>query len=127
MNQPLQFEFDVPLARLKHICPKKSHEELQGEPRLRQSLILAYQIGQIIADGQVKDFAQTAQWLNMTKARLSQIMGLINLAPTIQEEILLTDSPKIRKVSVQQTLPITAESDWDRQMTLWKALSLPLI
>jgi len=58
----------------------------------------------------------------MTKARLSQIMGLINLAPTIQEEMLLTDSPKIRKVSVQQILPITAESDCNRQMTLWKAL-----
>lgn len=122
MNQPLQFEFHVPITRLKHICVKKSHEEMQGEPRLRQSLILAYQIDQIIADGQAKDFTQAAQWLNMTKARLSQIMGLINLAPAIQEEILLTDSPKIRKASVQQILPIAAESDWNRQITLWKAL-----
>lgn len=122
MNHPLQFDFNVPLARLKHIRVKKNHEEIQGEPRLRQSLILAYQIDQIIADGQAKDFTQAAQWLNMTKARLSQIMGLINLAPAIQEEILLTDSIKTRKISVQQILPITAESDWNQQNILWKAL-----
>ena len=122
MNNSLQFDFNVPIARLKHIRPKKEKEELQGEPRLRQSLILAYQVDQLIADGRAKDFSQAAQWLNITKARLSQIMSLINLAPAIQEEILLTDSLKLRKISVQQILPITAESDWNRQIYLWKAL-----
>ena len=58
----------------------------------------------------------------MTKARLSQIMSLLNLAPIIQEEVILTDSPKIRKISVQQILPITAESDWNQQILLWKDL-----
>ena len=122
MNNTLQFDFNVPIAKLKHIRLKKNQEEIQGEPHLRQSLILAYQIDQIIADGQAKDFTQAAQWLNMTKARLSQIISLLNLAPAIQEEVLLTDSPKIRKISVQQILPITAESDWNQQILLWKAL-----
>lgn len=122
MSQPLQFEFDVPIACLKHVCVKKGRDEIQGEPRLRQSLMLAYQIEQIVADGQVKDFTQAAKWLNMTKARLSQIMGLVNLAPAIQEEIILTDSPKIRKISAQQILDITVEPDWNQQILLWKTL-----
>jgi len=49
-------------------------------------------------------------------------MNLLNLAPSIQEEILLNDSDKIRKITVQDILPITAESDWDRQTSLWKAI-----
>ncbi len=122
MSHSLQFDFNVPISRLKHIRLKKNHEVIQSEPRLLQSLILAYQIEQIIADGQAKDFTEAAEWLNMTKARLSQIIGLLNLSPAIQEEVLLTDSPKIRKTSVQQILPITAESDWNQQILLWKDL-----
>lgn len=122
MNHSLQFDFNVPITRLKHIRVKKNRAAIQSEPRLLQSLILAYQIEQIIADGQAKDFTETAAWLNMTKARLSQIMGLLNLAPAIQEELLLVDSPKIRTISVQQILPITAESDWNKQILLWKNL-----
>jgi len=84
--------------------------------------MLAYQVEQIISEGRAKDFTQASRWLNITKARLSQIMGLLNLAPSIQEEILLNDSDKLRKITVQDILPITAESDWDQQISLWKAI-----
>jgi hypothetical protein len=122
MSHSLQFDFNVPITRLKHIRVKKNHAAIQGEPRLRQSLILAYQIEQIIADGQAKDFTEAAEWLNMTKARLSQIMNLINLSPTIQEEILLTDSPKLQNLSVDKVQHIAQKIDWLQQSQLWKDL-----
>lgn len=122
MKHSLQFDFNVPLSRLKHIRLKKNHQDIQGEPRLRQSLILAYQIEQIIADGQAQDFTEAAEWLNMTKARLSQIMNLINLAPTIQEGILLTDSPKLQNLSVDKVQHIALEFDWGKQICIWKSL-----
>ena len=122
MSLTLQFDFNVPITQLKNIRVKHNRRSIRNEPRLRQSLILAYQIEQIISDGKAKDFTQVAKWLNLTKSRLSQIMGLLNLASAIQEEILLDNSDKIRKITVHDVRPIIAESDWDRQMALWKAV-----
>ena len=117
----LQFDFNVPLTQLKNVRTKHNDGRgIHNEPRLRKSLLLAYQVEQIISEGRAKDFTQAARWLNITKARLSQIMNLLNLAPCIQDEILLNDSDKLRKITVQDILPITAESDWDRQISLWK-------
>ena len=122
MSLTLQFDFNVPITQLKNIRVKHNRRSIRNEPRLRQSLILAYQIEQLISDGKAKDFTQVAKWLNLTKSRLSQIMGLLNLASAIQEEILLDNSDKIRKITVHDVRPIIAESDWDRQMALWKAI-----
>ena len=119
----IQFNFNVPITQLKNIRTKKNNRKsIHNEPRLRKNLLLAYQVEQIISEGQVKDFTQAALWLNLTKARLSQIVSLLNLAPSIQEEILLDNSDKIRRITVQDILPITAESEWDQQISLWQAI-----
>lgn len=122
MNSLLQFDFNVPIENLKTIRIKKNDHTIQREPRLRQSLLLAYQIEQIIEDKLARDFTEVADWLSMTKARLSQIMSLLNLAPTIQEEILLTDSPKIYQSTVDTIQYIALEIDWQKQSILWNAL-----
>ena len=122
MNDLLQFDFNVPIEKLKTIRIKKNDHAIQREPRLRQTLILAYQIEQIIEDKLARDFTEVADWLSMTKARLSQIMSLLYLAPAIQEEILLTDSPKIYQVTVDTIQYIALEIDWNRQSILWNAL-----
>ncbi len=118
----LQFDFSVPITQLKNIRMKYVRKSIRNEPRLRQHLILAYQVEQVISEGKVKDFTQAALWINITKARLSQIISLLNLAPSIQEEILLNNSEKIRSISVRDILPITAESNWDQQISIWKAI-----
>ena len=122
MTVPLQFDFKVPITQLKNIRVKHKRKSIRNEPRLRQSLILAYQVEQIVSDGKAKDFKQVAEWLNLTKSRLSQIMGLLNLAPSIQDEILLNNSDKVLKITVHDIRPILAESDWDKQVSLWKAI-----
>ena len=63
----------------------------------------------------------------MSKARLSQIMGLLNLAPTIQEEILLTDSPKIYQLSVDKIQQIALEIAWKEQLILWANVTAPIV
>jgi hypothetical protein len=119
----LQFDFHVPLNQLKNVRVRhNSGRSIHNEPRLRKSLLLAYQVEQIISEGRVKDFTQAARWLNITKARLSQIMNLLNLSPSIHEEILLTDSPKLRELSVDKIQHIALESDWAQQTALWKYL-----
>jgi len=43
----------------------------------------------MIRDAEVRDYAELARLGHVTRARLTQIMNLLNLAPDIQEEILL--------------------------------------
>jgi hypothetical protein len=119
----LQFDFNVPLCQLKNIRVKHTNgRSIHNEPRLRKNLLLAFQVENLISEGKAKDFTQAARWLNITKARLSQIMSLLNLAPSIQDEIMLSNSDKIKNITVQDILPITAESDWILQISLWNAI-----
>jgi hypothetical protein len=119
----LQFDFNVPLTQLKNVRVKHNNgRSIHNEPRLRKSLLLAYQVEQIISEGRAKDFTQASRWLNITKARLSQIMGLLNLAPSIQEEILLSNSPKIYQLSVDKIQHVILKTDWKEQSLLWSSL-----
>ncbi|MBL7196967.1 MAG: hypothetical protein ISS47_02580 [Candidatus Omnitrophica bacterium] len=123
MDNALRFEFKVGLKELKHQRPKRKEAEIKKEPRLRQTLILAYHIQDIINESKAKDFTQIAKWLNMTKARLSQIMNFVNLAPSIQEEILVSKNNKINELTEYKIHDITTEVDWKKQNKLWKELT----
>lgn len=122
MNDSLQFDFNVPITQLKNVRIKHTRKSIRNEPRLRQSLILAYQVEEIISEGKAKDFKQVAQWLNLSKARLSQIVSLLNLASSIQEEILLSNADKIKNITVPDIRPLLAEMNWERQISLWNAI-----
>ena len=57
-------------------------------PRLTRLMALAITMQQMIRDGQVRDYAELARLGQVSRARISQIMNLLNLAPQIQEAIL---------------------------------------
>ena len=72
---------------------------------------------QLIKDGVVEDQGEIAQLGHVTPARLSQIMGLLMLAPDIQEAILML--PKVHEgrdtVTERDLRRITRSLDWDVQ------------
>jgi len=57
-------------------------------PHVSRLLALAIRLDQMIRDGQVADEAELARLGHVSRARLTRIMNLLLLAPTIQEEIL---------------------------------------
>jgi hypothetical protein len=58
----------------------------------------------------------------VSRIRISQIMDLLNLAPSIQEEILLMPRATGRDlVTERQLRGIVTETDWSRQMEMWDA------
>ena len=64
--------------------------EPQGTiPRVSRLLALAHHIQELLDTGQVQDLAEVARRGHVTRARVTQIMNLLLLAPDIQEEILL--------------------------------------
>jgi hypothetical protein len=52
-------------------------------------LALAYHVDALIEDGKLPDYATAARRLGLTRARMTQIMNLLQLAPAVQEGLLL--------------------------------------
>ena len=87
-------------------------------------MTLAIRFEQLIQDGVVEDQSEIARLGHVTPARLSQIMGLLMLAPDIQEAILML--PRVHEgrdtVTERDLRRITRILDWDVQRRLWGEL-----
>jgi len=87
-------------------------------------MALAIRFDQMIRDGVVADQAELARLGHVTRARLTQIMNLLSLAPDIQESLLLL--PDILrgwdKVTERDLRPVSAAADWQTQRRMWREL-----
>jgi hypothetical protein len=60
-------------------------------PRISRLMALAIHFDGLIRDGVVKNYADLARLGGVSRARITQIMNLLNLPPWKQEEILFLD------------------------------------
>jgi hypothetical protein len=95
-------------------------------PRVSRLMALAIKFDRLIAEGGIRDQAQLAELGHVTRARVTQIMNLLYLAPDIQEAIL--HLPRVTSgkdpITERHLRPIAAEPDWPRQRRLWKRLTV---
>jgi hypothetical protein len=93
-------------------------------PRVARLLALAHRLEQLVRTGVVKDYAEAARLGHVTRARISQIMSLLYLAPDIQEQVLFLSRVQRGRdpVILHDLLPIAATADWTRQRRLWRRL-----
>jgi len=88
--------------------------------RAARLLALAHDIQARIEAGEFKDYADVARHYNLTRARLTQIMNLLLLAPDIQEEILTMDAEIGRApVSARDLRKVLRSMDWGVQRVVW--------
>src|SRR5262249_10529944 len=82
-------------------------------------------VDHLIATGDLRDQAEAARLGRVSRARVTQILNLLNLAPDIQEELLfLTSPPRGRDpLTLRQVLPIAALADWRQQRRRWRSRS----
>ena len=92
-------------------------------PRVSRLMALAIKFDQLIRDGVVKDQAELARLGHVSRARVTQIMNLLNLAPDIQEEILLRLPTKGGRTPLAERhlRLITRQPDWREQRKMWLA------
>jgi hypothetical protein len=93
-------------------------------PRITRLMALAIKFDGIVRRGEVRDYADLARLGYVTRARITQIMNLLNLAPDIQEEILfLPRTVKGRDpIRERDVRPIAAVPHWNRQRKMWAQL-----
>ncbi len=84
--------------------------------RVAVTLATAHKIRQGILAGEIQDQVDAARGLGLTRARLSQILDLTNLAPDLQERILFLEvidgREPLRERSMRGVLRSTV---WDEQ------------
>lgn len=91
-------------------------------PRITRLMALAIQFDSMLRDGRVASQAELARMGYVTRARLTQIMNLVLLAPDIQESLLFLPGAESRSVWLAQLQTIAAASNWSRQRELWASL-----
>jgi DNA invertase Pin-like site-specific DNA recombinase len=97
-------------------------------PRITRLLALAVRFEGLLRDGMVRDYAELARLGGVSRARMTQIMSLRNLAPAIQEHILgLTAASSPDEVINERLLREVAQRwDWREQMRMWQKLACEL-
>ena len=97
-------------------------------PRISKLMALAIHYDDMINRGQIEDYATVARFGQLSRARISQIINLVRLAPDIQEEILFM--PRTTKgrdwLNTNNLGPISYEFDWARQRVRWEKLKAAL-
>ena len=88
-------------------------------PRITKLLALAHRWNWLIEESVAKDQAEIARLMGLSAARISQIMDLLNLAPDIQETIILGATiPHIACISERAMRPISGQPVWEQQRRL---------
>lgn len=99
--------------------------------RAARMLALAHHINCLIDAGQLRDYAEAAQALGLTRARLTQVMNMLLLSPALQEQLLTGDFA----LTERGLRRVVAEPTWQDQpsfidspahggqRTEWSALS----
>jgi len=77
---------------------------------------LAHKIQNAIGRGVVRDCADVAMRLGLSRARISQLLDLTLLAPDIQEQILLAESVDgVEPMSESALREVVRLEDWAKQ------------
>ncbi|MDZ4754589.1 MAG: hypothetical protein SGJ09_06400 [Phycisphaerae bacterium] len=94
-------------------------------PRITRLMALAIRFEGLLRDGEVKDLAEIARLGQVTRARVTQIMNLLHLAPDIQQEILALQRVESGRdpITERELRPIAAIPDWRKQRAAWRVLA----
>ena len=92
--------------------------------RIARQLALAHALRRRLERGEFADFADMARQLGFTRARVTQLMDLLLLAPEVQEEILFLELPPGAQPVSERGLreAVLGTIDWQEQRRRWAGL-----
>jgi len=91
-----------------------------GIPRITRLMALAIKFQDMVDCGEVRDYADLARLGCVTRARMTQVMNLLNLPPDVQEAILWPQAkPDVRIVNERSVRSLTALVHWGDQRSYW--------
>lgn len=121
----MKIEFLVPFRRVpspQTLVTEPAPPPQGHPPRIARRLALAHKLDALVRSGAVASYGKLARLGQVSPARLTQILVLLHLAPSIQEYLLFLCAGDARFVSELELRKIAREPHWDRQRKLFDEL-----
>jgi hypothetical protein len=121
----MKIEFTVPFRRVPAppTLVVEPVPEVHGPPpRIARLLALAHKLEGLVRSGTVSSYGELARLGHITPARVTQIMVLLHLAPSIQEYLLFLSVADARFGTELGLRKIACEPRWDRQRKRFEQL-----
>jgi hypothetical protein len=119
-----RIEYKLPFANRRGV--RSGRRPATGRvPRISKLMALAIQMERSVREGEVSDYAALAALGPISRPRMSQIMNLTNLAPDIQETLLLLPKTMAGRdlITERQLRQIAQTMDWSLQRKLFRDLA----
>jgi hypothetical protein len=119
-DRTLEIEVSVRPPANRKRTPKPAEKEPPSIPRITRLMALAIKFQDMVDRGEVRDYAELARLGYVTRARLTQIMNLLLLAPDIQEDILGVGR-QTTAMTERQARSLVKLVLWEEQRRAWAA------
>ena len=89
-------------------------------PRIARLMALAIRLEELVKDETVQSYAELAQLGHVTRARMTQIMKLLQLAPDLQEQLLFL--PSLKGLNERNLRAVVQQLDWSKQRPIFEKM-----
>ena len=114
-GQQVTYAFDSRPAKLSDRQPSLVGDPI---PRIARLMALAIRFEGLLLEGKIRDYAELARRGHVTRARITQIMKLLDLAPGIQEQILFL--PPVNGLNERNLRRIVSTINWREQRRMFQ-------
>jgi site-specific DNA recombinase len=119
-----QLEYTLPTVNRPGLSEEAIASAGGRVPRVSRLMALAIKFERLVREGAVRNYSELAEAGQISRARMSQIMHLSDLAPEIQEELLflpktVAGPDRYTEKSLRQ---VARSIDWDFQKKQFRAL-----
>ena len=106
--------------------PPPPPPQVRRPARVARVLARAHHLEAAIGVGEYTDRADAARRLGFTRARITQILNLVHLAPDIQEDILALEAVDgVQPLSERALRTVVRAADWTAQRAVWEEFGRP--
>lgn len=98
--------------------PSPGDQAGRSIPRIARLMALAIRFDGLLREETIRDYAELACLGRVTRARMTQIMKLLDLAPDIQEQILFLPPVALHNgkgLNERNLRPVVRRIDWSEQ------------
>ena len=117
MNASQEVTFLLAGRPLRDCDPEQIKDPDSFIPRIARLMALAIRLEELVRDEAVQNYAELAQLGRVTRARITQITKLLQLAPDLQEQILFL--PEVQGLNERNLRAIVQQLDWSEQRRMF--------
>ena len=104
--------------------PPEPRAPVRRPAKVARALALAHHLQRLVDQGLVADRAALARKLGLTRARVTQLLDLLLLAPDIQESVLFMACEDHEPATERSIRSVASRIDWSKQRKLAELLAV---